>query len=232
MQPFLQAQVQQRALSRVDQMADMPAPLQIIDYKALAYKFDKTVYDFNAKGAFWPLVWMDSSNRNFAQPVMGMYTAIGDVRQGPQHNKGIFHEALANMGAVLGASLAGIDKSHQGNRNYVAMLKNYFNRETGWNIMMNNTCPEVALLGGGYGRDWWYDVYPNLLFYAIYDCYPNEPGFTEIAKTIADKFYAADSILNGNYNWSFFDYGKMQPQNDLRTARCSRRACLGIVCRV
>jgi hypothetical protein len=211
---FVNAQVQQRSLSRVDQMADIPAPLQIIDYKALAWKFDKTVYDFNAKGAFWPLVWMDSSNKNFAQPVMGMYTAIGDVRQGPQHNKGMFHEALANMGAVLGASLTGIDKSKQHNRNYVAMLKNYFNRETGWNIMMNNTAPEVALLGGGYGRDWWYDVYPNVLFYAIYEQYPNEPGFTEIARTIADKFYVADSILNGNYDWSFFDYGAMQPKKN------------------
>jgi len=208
------AQVKQRSLSRVDQMADIPAPLQIIDYKALAWKFDKTVYDFNAKGAFWPLVWMDSTNKNFAQPVMGMYTAIGDVRQGPQHNKGMFHEALANMGAVLGASLTGIDKSKQGKHNYVAMLKNYFNRETGWNIMMNNTAPEVALLGGGYGRDWWYDVYPNVLFYAIYEQYPNEPGFTEIARTIADKFYAADSILNGNYDWSFFDYGAMQPKKN------------------
>ncbi len=208
------AQVKQRSLSRVDQMADLPAPLQIIDYKALAWKFDKTVYDFKAKGAFWPLVWMDSSNKNFAQPVMGMYTAIGDVRQGPQHNKGMFHEALANMGAVLGASLTGIDKSKQGDHNYVAMLKNYFNRETGWNIMMNNTAPEVALLGGGYGRDWWYDVYPNVLFYAIYEQYPDEPGFTEIARTIADKFYAADSLLNGNYDWSFFDYGAMQPRKN------------------
>jgi hypothetical protein len=210
----LHAQTRQRALSRVDQMAPLPAPLQIIDYKALAHKFDKTVYDFNAKGRYWPLVWMDSTRKNFDQPVMGMYTAIGDVRQGPQHNKGMFHEALANMGAVLGATLTGIDKSKQNGRNYVAMLKNYFNRETGWNIMMNNTCPEVALLGGGYGRDWWYDVYPNVLFYAIYDRYPNEPGFREIAHTIAEQFYKADSILNGNYNWSFFDYGKMQPQKN------------------
>jgi hypothetical protein len=94
------------------------------------------------------------------------------------------------------------------------MLKNYFNKETGWNIMMNNTCPEVAMLGGGYGRDWWYDVFPNVLFYAIYDQYPDEPGFTEIARSIADKFYKADSILNGNYNYSFFDYGKMKPMKN------------------
>lgn len=203
------AQVKQQSIPRVNKMADIPRPLNIIDYRALALKFDRTVYDFNAKGKFWPLVWWDSSKRNFPQPVIGLYTAIGDVRQGPMHNKGMFHEALATMGATLGATLAGIDKSK--GPNYVGMLKNYFNRETGWNIMMNNTCPEVALLGGGYGRDWWYDVVPNMLFYAIYDKYPHEPDFSEIAKSIAEKFYSADSILNGNYDWSYFDYGKMKP---------------------
>ena len=205
------AQVQQQKIDRVDQMPNLPQPLQIIDYKKLAVSFDSTVYDFNAKGKFWPMVWIDSTKKNFPQNVVGLYTAVADVRQGT-NNKGMFHEALATMGATLGASLVGIDKSKQ--QNYVGMLKNYFNKETGWNIMMNNTCPEVALLGGGYGRDWWYDVYPNLLFYAVYDQYPKEPGFDEIAKSIADKFYNADLILNGNYDYSYFDYGKMKPMKN------------------
>lgn len=211
--------VKQQTLQRIDEMADVPQPLKIIDYKKLALRFDSTVYDFNARGEYWPLVWIDSSKKNFSQNVVGLYTAIGDVRQGPAHNKGMFHEALATMGATLGATLVGIDKSNSLNRNYVSMLKNYFNKETGWNIMMNNTCPEVAMLGGGYGRDWWYDVFPNVLFYAIYDQYPDDPGFTEIARSIADKFYAADSILNGNYNYSFFDYGKMKP---MKSAICAQ----------
>jgi hypothetical protein len=205
------AQVQQQKIARVDQMPNLPQPLEIIDYKKLAVNFDKTVYDFNAKGKFWPMVWIDSTKKNFPQNVVGIYTAVADVRQGT-NNKGMFHEALATMGATMGASLVGIDKSRQ--QNYVGMLKNYFNKETGWNIMMNNTCPEVALLGGGYGRDWWYDVYPNLLFYAVYDQYPNEPGFDEIARSIADKFYNADLILNGNYDYSYFDYGKMKPMKN------------------
>ena len=152
------AQVKQQNIPRVAQMPDLPQPLKIIDYKKLALDFDKTVYDFNAKGKFWPMVWMDDSKKNYPQTVVGLYTAVADVRQGPNHNKGMFHEALATMGATLGATLVGIDKNNQQNLNYVAMLKNYFNKETNWNIMMNNTCPEVALLGGGYGRDWWYDV--------------------------------------------------------------------------
>jgi hypothetical protein len=206
--------VKQQNLQRVDEMADLPQPLEIIDYQKLALRFDSTIYDFNAKGKFWPMIWKDSSNKNFPQMVVGLYTAVGDVRQGPANNKGIFHEALATMGAVLGATLVGIDKRNQQGLDYVGMLKNYFNKETGWNIMMNNTCPEVALLGGGYGRDWWYDVYPNVLFYAIYNQYPDQPGFTEIARSIANKFYEADSILNGNYDYSYFDYGKMKPMKN------------------
>jgi len=202
--------IQQR-LARVDSMPAVPQPLQIIDWYAMARRFDSTVYDFHATGAHWPLVWWDSSGHNFPQPVVGLFTALDDQRQGT-HNKGMFHEALATMGATLGATLVGIDKSK--GLNYVGMLKNYFNRETGWNIMMNNTCPEVALLGGGYGRDWWYDVYPNLLFYAIYDHYPKEPGFDTLAHRIAQKFYQADSVLQGNYNHSFFDYAQLQPKEN------------------
>lgn len=208
------AQVKQQNIPRVDLMPNLPQPFGIIDYNKLSHDFDATVFDFNAKGKFWPLVWIDSSQKNYPQDVFGMYTAIGDVRQGPDHNKGMFHEALATMGATLGATLVGIDKTKQKDKNYVGMLKNYFNSETGWDIMMNNSCPEVALLGGGYGRDWWYDVYPNVLFYAIYDKYPNEPGLEEMAKKIADKFYNADVILNGNYDYSYFDYGKMVPMKN------------------
>lgn len=103
-------QVKQQNIPRVDQMPNLPQPLQIIDYKELALNFDKTVYDFNAKGKYWPMVWIDNSQKNFPQKVVGLYTAVADVRQGPDHNKGMFHEALATMGATLGATLVGINK--------------------------------------------------------------------------------------------------------------------------
>lgn len=211
--------VVQEKLQRVDSMPDLPQPFEIIDYRQLALRFDSVVYDKNATGPYWPLIWFDSSRKNYPQTVAGLYTAIGDVRQGPGVHGGMFHEALNTMGAVLGATLVGINKANQQEVDYVSMLKNYFNRDVKWDIMMNNTCPEVALLGGGYGRDWWYDVYPNVLFYAIYDKYPHAPGFDTIARTIAEKFYAADSVLNGNYNYSYFDYAQMKP---MKTQICAQ----------
>ena len=115
------AQVKSKAIARVEQMPYLPKPLQLIDYKKLALRFDSTVYDFNAKGKFWPMIWLDSSRKNFPQTVVGLYTALGDVRQGT-NNKGMFHEALATMGAVMGATLVGIDKSSQQGLNYVGIL--------------------------------------------------------------------------------------------------------------
>lgn len=94
------------------------------------------------------------------------------------------------------------------------MLKNYFNSDTNWNIMMNNTGPEVALLGGGYGRDWWYDVYPNVLFYGVASFYPDEKDYSNIMRSVADKFYKADSVMAGNYAHSYFDYATLEPKDN------------------
>jgi len=203
--------VKQESIKRVEQMPNLPKPFKILDFNQIAMDYDAKVYDFNQTGKYWPLIWKDNSRKNFNQETYGIYTAMGDVRQGTEHYNGIFHESLASIGSVLGASLVGVNKSDQDGENYVAMLKNYFNSETEWNIIMNNTCPEVAQLGGGYARDWWYDVYPNLLFYAVADFYPKEENYDMILRSIANQFYLADSTLNGNYSYSFFDYSTMTP---------------------
>ncbi len=203
--------IAQKTIARVDKMPNLPKPFKIIDFNQLAKEYDRKVYDVNQTGKYWPLIWKDDSRKNIDQETYGIYTAMGDVRQGTENYNGIFHESLASIGSVLGASLVGVDKSDQNGKNYVGMLKNYFNSETKWNIMMNNTGPEVAQLGGGYARDWWYDVYPNVMFYAVADFYPEEKGYDKMLRTIADQFYKADVALDGNYAYSFFDYSTMKP---------------------
>lgn len=202
-------QVEQLAIDRVNLMPDQPAPYKMLDWKEKALNYDQYVFNRNLKGDFLPFLWLDSTKRNFNQTTFGLFTVIGDVRQGAKGNKE-FHEALNAMGAIMGAGLVGIDKTNQDGMNYVMMIQNYFNRENGWNIMMNNTHPSVALMGGGYGRDWWYDVVPNMLFYAICDLYPEVTRANSLQRIIADQFYKADSVLNGNYDYSYFDYSKMQ----------------------
>ena len=210
---------QQKTIKRFSMMADLPEPYNVIDWRRKALDFDSIVYDFNAEGEYWPLIWLDDSRKNLDQTTFGIYTAIGDVRQGINSNNGMFHESVNSLGSILGATLVGIDKSDQDGYNYVQMIQNYFNTENGWNIIMNNTCPEVALLGGGYARDWWYDVYPNVLFYGVANFYP-EVGITEeIQKTVAEQFYKADSVLNGNYDYSFFNYAEMRGEKNNITSQ-------------
>lgn len=201
--------VVQKAIPRVDKMPNHPKPYAFRDWKKTALDFDEYAFDFSQKGEHLPLIWLDSMGRNFPEPTFGIWTAIGDVRMGPAINNGENHEALAALGAVLSASLVGIDKSKQAGKNWVKMLRNYHNRENGWNVIMNFT-NKGAHIGGGYGNDFWYEVHNNVLFWCVADLYPDEPGFREIQRTIADQFCRSDSVMGSNYSWSFFDFKEMK----------------------
>lgn len=202
--------VTQQAIPRVELMPNLPESYKMLDWKKKAKDFDHFVFDWNNKSQVGPLIWLDNSRRNIDQETFGLYTAIKDIRQGKDVNNGEFHESLNSFAAILGAGLVGIDKTNQDGYNYVKMLQNYFNTENSWNIMLNNTSPKYAHLGGGYQRDWWYDVFPNALYYAICDVFPGVEGADQIQRTIAEQFLKADSTLNGNYDYSWFDYSKME----------------------
>jgi len=202
--------VTQVSIPRIEQMPALPQPLKIIDWKKKTMEYDSLVFNSDNTASYGSLLWLDSSRRNIDQVTYGIYTVIGDVRQGPNHNNGEFHEALTSLNSLLSAGLMGIDKTSQNGFNYVKMSQNYFNSTTKWNIVMNNTNPDVAMAGGGYGRDWWYDVYPNVLYYGVADLFPNVENTEFIQRSIAEQFYKADSTLKGNYNYSYFDYAQMK----------------------
>ncbi len=201
--------VVQRAIPRVDKMPNRPKPYAYKDWKKTAQDFDRYVFDFEQKGDFLPLIWWDKTGRNFPETTFGIYTALGDVRMGAAVNNGENHEALGALGAVLGATLVGIDKSRQGGQDYVKMLRNYFNRDNGWNVIQNFT-NKGAHIGGGYGNDFWYEVHNNVLFWCVADLYPKEKDFEMIQRTIADQFYRSDSIMGNSYSYSFFDFKNMK----------------------
>ena len=202
--------VAQISLPRIDQMSELPQPLKIIDWKKKAIRFDSLVFNFKNNALYGSFIWLDSARRNFDQVTFGLYTVIGDVRQGPKNNNGEFHEALTSLNSLLSAGLMKIDKTRQNGFNYVKMAQNYFNRDNHWNIVMNNTNSSVAMLGGGYGRDWWYDVYPNVLYYGVSALFPDVENTKFIQRSIAEQFFKADSVLNGNYDYSYFDYSRMK----------------------
>jgi len=203
-------ETEQAGLAKVNEMPNHPTPYKMLDWNDKAKKFDEIVFNFQADSSGEPLIWLDSAKRNFPQITFGLFTVIGDVRQGQDVNNGEFHEAINSLGALLSAGLVGIDKTNQKNYNYVKMVQNYFNSDNGWNIMMNNTSEEIATLGGGYGRDWWYDVFPNVLYYAVSDLFTEVERADSLQLIIAEQFFKADSVLDGNYDYSYFDYSTME----------------------
>ena len=97
--------VSQLTIKRVEGMPNLPEPFKIIDFNQLAKDYDSKIYDPDQTGKYWPLIWKDNSRKNFDQETYGIYTAMGDIRQGTEHYNGIFHESLASIGSVLGGSL-------------------------------------------------------------------------------------------------------------------------------
>jgi hypothetical protein len=83
-------------------MPDQPEPYKMTDWYEKAHHFDQYVFNLELKEEHQPFIWIDSAQRNFPQNTFGMFTVIGDIRQGPKGSKE-FHEALCSMGSVLGA---------------------------------------------------------------------------------------------------------------------------------
>jgi len=96
------APVGQIKLERIDSIPNLPKPFKVMDFEGLAKGFDSLVFDETQTGKYWPLIWDDNSRKNFDQETFGIYTAMGDLRQGPEHYDGIFHESLASIGSVFG----------------------------------------------------------------------------------------------------------------------------------
>lgn len=192
---------EQTEISRVSEMPSMPAPYKMLDWRQKALDFDNYVFNGGTGPDGNPLIWYYYCYNNVQQETFGIYTALCDSRQGPGVNQN-GHEAVTALPALIGASLLGVDKTTQNGHNYVKMVQNYFNSDNGWNIIMNNVSA-----GGG---DWWYIVFPNVLYYALCDLYPDVDGAEAIQRSIADQFARADEVLAGNYDYSYFDYSKME----------------------
>ncbi len=197
-------EVPQQSIPRIDAMPALPQPYKMLDWKQKAMDYDAYVFDWNAKDAVRPLIWLDETRKNVDQVTFGLKTTVGDARQGAHNQPG--HEAINTIAAVMGAGLVGIDKTAQDGYNYAKMVQNYFGKNERWNIMLNNTA--------GTAGDWWYNVLPNLLYYAVCDIFPGVAGADEIQRSIADQFAKADETLGDNYGYSFFNYYSMHGFNN------------------
>lgn len=156
------AQAGQKEIRTVTLMPEFPEQLEIRDWAEVAKIYDDLIFDFSAEGPYLPLIRWDRSQPNVAVDSFFLPSYVGDLRQ----NIGS-QEAITTLGAIVGASLVGINKSDQGGQNWVFTQKQFFNHGTGQERVLNYTqvfqsTPSLS----------WYEVFPAMLFFMLVDQYP------------------------------------------------------------
>lgn len=178
----------------VENMATIPVNYLLIDWKKRATDFDAFIYDNTKTGTYLPIFQTDISNHTMKIPsYVGVVLSDGG------------EEAVANLQSVLGASLAGIDKSNQAGIDYVEQIEAYKNSE---NVITNN--PNQL----SKDCEFWYCLLPTVEFAALTDLYPNVNGMETNMKIVADKWYDAIIAMGGNnlyFSHTGFDFTMMQP---------------------
>src|SRR4051794_9641200 len=184
----------QLAIDRVELMPNQPEPFKLKDFRAVARGYDKLAFNFEAAGDYLPLIWWDDTKINLPIRTFGLPSYVG----GNQKRGGDDHEAITTIGAVLGATVAGIDKS-AGEHDWVEMCEAYFNTKTSQNVVLNNIATET-------GKTYWYETFPQILFNSLIDRYPNTPRGSEIMRTSADRWHDACTALSKRPNGLNFDH--------------------------
>jgi hypothetical protein len=182
------SQTGQLNISRITQMPDLPSPLLIRDWNEVTINYDNFVFDMQKTGQYLPLSRLGTQGQfNYPDNIpvfLDSYVgANGHLNQA---------EAINIMPAIVGASLAGVDKSNQNGINWVAKTKDFFNSKNGQNVYLNN----YSTTSGG---DWWYDMMPNVYFYQLKSLYPDAaPEYGSQFTTVADRWLWAVQQLGGS----------------------------------
>ncbi|MFA4839576.1 MAG: hypothetical protein WC703_08885 [Candidatus Neomarinimicrobiota bacterium] len=176
---------QQISISRVEQMPNLPSPYLMRDWKQVAQGYDNLVFDLTRTGQYLPLVWINTNTINYpSHSSFGLHTVVGT----PYPSKA---EAINILPAVVGASLAGVDKSDQNGYNWVLGCEEFFNRRPEENVYLNGPTAQS-------GDDWWYAVMPNVFFYQLYDLYPGTGDFGYQFTSVADQWLKAVETMGGD----------------------------------
>ncbi len=195
-------------VTAVDMMPDMPRPFNVPDWRTIARKYDRLAFNLEASGPHLPLIWLDNSRVNIPRTGFGISSYVGDGRLG-----GSSHESITSLGAVLGATLVGIDKSRQ-QHDWVSMCAQYYDIANGQRLVLNG----INHMAGG---SFWYDIFPHIVFYAISDRYPRNEELDSILRSTAARWLEAVSRLRNpaglpDFNHTGFNFAKMEAQDNGR----------------
>ena len=194
---------------RVEMMPNMPSPYNMRDWRDVAVKFDSFVFDSTKTGTYLPLISLVDQGISYpGNRTFGLHTYVGT--NNPNGGEGI-----NVLPALVGASLAGIDKSNHLGQNWVLMAQDYFRKGGDEGIYLNNR-------GGSSGNDWWYDMMPNIYFFQLYDLY-GELGDSEFQfESVSNQMLKSVRHMGGqdtpwkraSMNYRAWKFATMEPNPD------------------
>jgi hypothetical protein len=165
----------QITIPRVERMPNLPQPFALRDWRQVTREYLDLVFDFVQQGEYLPLVgWLDEGRTMVSLP-----SYVGGSKD---------PEAVNFLGAVVSGSLVGLDMRNYRGHDWVTWGTNFFNAEEGVNVNRPR---------GGTGGSFWYDVFPNVLFYQLESLYPGNPARDEQARSVAQKWHEACVALGG-----------------------------------
>lgn len=185
----------QRSFESIELMPDLPKPFKMLDWRSLARAYVNFVFDPQKKGEFLPLFWLDDSDKR--QIALGIQSYVGTGQKGSDH------EAVTVLSTLLTASLVGIEM-----KRYIPMAKAYYSEEVG--LVLNNKGMKNS------SGDWWYDIWPSMLFLMLCQNHPELDKEGRITKSIAERWYEACLRLKGDrelpdFAHTAFDFRESKP---------------------
>lgn len=165
-------------------MPDLPAPYEMRNWKEVTLQYDAFIFDRDKTGQHLPLINIKPNGNNYPElePIL-LKTYVG----APGATQA---EAINIIPAIVGASLMDIDKSNQEGINWVEKVKDFFNIKNNQKVYLNG-------YNASSGKDWWYDLMPNVFFYQLYSLYPSIAGFDEQFVSVADQWLKAVYAMGG-----------------------------------
>jgi hypothetical protein len=161
------------SIARVAQMPSLPQPYAMRDWSQVTRDYLNLIFDFDQQGDHLPLVsWSDQSHKTISIP-----SYVG----GPDQP-----EAVNYLAAVVSGSLVGLDMRSFRGQDWVSIATEFYNPDEG----VYTNAPH-----GKTGKSFWYDIFPNVLFYQVNALYPNDPARDEQARSVATKWHDACEAL-------------------------------------
>jgi len=197
------AAAEQLSIPSIEQIPRKPEPFLVRDWCAVTRQFDRLAFDTTAEGQHLPLIEVEETSTG---PRFRMSAYVGDYRLDANGRRPA--EAIPSIGAVLGATFVGIDKS-VGPHNWVRMCKHYFERQRDQRVLLNKFDTSA-------GDSFWYDLFPGILFTALADRYPCDQVLARCVHLNSRRWLEATCMLtdggrDANFHFTAFDFTTMKP---------------------